>query len=131
MPDILDHTPSPWEVKNRHQKRRTQLPLWQNWVPQQGRTLKIYKGMRSSVLGKVNSVSTRWFQDFMVDFYNVIMQRNEFVSFNLYNSFFEIQYSILLLYLCKMKETNTTILKMYFTFDDYLLILIHMHLYSW
>lgn len=66
----------------------------------------------------------------MVDFYNVVMQRNEFVSFNLYNSFFEIKYSILLLYLCKMKETNTTILKMYFTFDDYLLILIHMHLYS-
>lgn len=66
----------------------------------------------------------------MVDFYNVVMQRNEFVSFNLYNSFFEIKYSILLLYLCKMKETNTAILKMYFTFDDYLLILIHMHLYS-
>lgn len=61
MPDILDHTPSPWEVKYRHQKRRTQLPLWQSWVPQQGRTLKIYKGMRSSALGKVNSVSTRWF----------------------------------------------------------------------
>lgn len=55
----------------------------------------------------------------MVDFYNVVMQRNEFVSFKLYNSFFETKYSILLLYLCKdMKETNTTILKKYFTFDD-------------
>lgn len=66
----------------------------------------------------------------MVDFYNVVMQRNEFVSFKLYNSFFEIKYSILLLYLCKMKEINTAILKKYFTFDDYLLILIHMHLHS-